>query len=246
MFLQWYEVVLDKMDKERKYSHKELCELVKALKPDMADSSYHWVISCLVRDGKIIRRGYDVYSVSRGEELREYEPFYSDEAKNLISILSDKYPYVVFTVFETVLMNDFLNHLIAQNTIFIQVEKESSIYVFRYLQEEGYNNALYKPSGEDMALYWSKGSIIVTDMVSEAPLRTVAPHVITLEKMLVDMYADKLISALYSGAEYSSVIEQAESRYLLDKKRMLRYARRRNKYKEICNYLEGRIENAGT
>ena len=40
MFLQWYEVVLDKMDKERKYSHKELCELVKALKPDMADSSY--------------------------------------------------------------------------------------------------------------------------------------------------------------------------------------------------------------
>ena len=129
---------------------------------------------------------------------------------------------------------------------FVQVEKESSIYVFRYLQDEGYDNVLYKPRQDDMTLYWSKGCIIVTDMVSEAPLRAVEPHVITLEKMLVDMLADKLILASYSKAEYTDVIEQAESRFFLDKKRMLRYAKRRNRYKEICNYLEGRIENAGT
>ena len=244
--MQWYEIIIDRMDKERVYSHKELCELVKAVKPDMADSSYHWIISRLVREGKIIRWGYDVYSVSQGESLREYEPFYSDEAKKLISSIAEKYPHVVFTVFETVLMNEFLNHLIAQNTIFVQVEKESSIYIFRFLQDEGYNNVLYKPSGEDMALYWSGGSIIVTDMISEAPLRTAAPHAITLEKMLVDMYADKLISASYSSAEYPDVIEQAENHYFLDKRRMLRYARRRNRYKEIYNYLEGRIENVGT
>ncbi len=199
-----------------------------------------------MRDGKILRRGYDAYSISQGEKHREYRPLYSDETINLIDLISKKYPHVSFTVFETVLMNDFLNHLIAQNTIFVQVEKESSIYVFRYLQDEGYDNVLYKPRQEDMTLYWSKGSIIVTDMVSEAPLRAADPHVITLEKILVDMLADKLILASYSKAEYPDVIEQAESRFLLDKKRMLRYAKRRNRYKEICNYLEGRIENAGT
>ena len=199
-----------------------------------------------MRDGKILRRGYDAYSISQGEKPREYRPLYSDETINLIDLISKKYPHVSFTVFETVLMNDFLNHLIAQNTIFVQVEKESSIYVFRYLQDEGYDNVLYKPRQEDMTLYWSKGSIIVTDMVSEAPLRAADPHVITLEKILVDMLADKLILASYSKAEYPDVIEQAESRFLLDKKRMLRYAKRRNRYKEICNYLEGRIENAGT
>ena len=83
-------------------------------------------------------------------------------------------------------------------------------------------------------------------MISEAPLRIAAPHVITLEKMLVDVYADKLISASYSKAEYPDIIEQAESRFILDKKRMLRYARRRNKYQEISSYLEGRMENAGS
>ena len=237
--MKWHEMIIDKLDKERNYSHKELCKMVKDIRPDMADSSYHWIISCLVRDGKIIRRGYDVYSASQGEKLRAYEPVYSDEAMNLTSVIADKYPYVRFTVFETTLMNDFLNHLIAQNTIFIQVEKESSIYVFRYLQDEGYDNVLYKPNGKDMELYWSRGCIIVTDMISEAALRAETPHAIALEKMLVDMYADKLISASYSRAEYSGVIEQAVSRYLLDKKRMLRYARRRNKYEEINNYLKG-------
>lgn len=244
--MQWYEGVIDKLELNRTYSHKELLELLKKVKPDLANTTYHWSISCLIRDGKLFRRGYDVYSLFQGEELKEYEPLYSDDAKYLINTISDKYPHVSFTVFETVLMNDFLNHLIAQNTIIVQVEKESSIYIFRYLRDEGYDNVLYKPRREDMALYWSNGSIIVTDMVSEAPLRTSDVHAITLEKMLVDMLADKLISASYSKAEYPDVIEQAERRFLLDKKRMLRYARRRNRYEEICNYLEGRVENAGT
>ena len=244
--MQWYEGIIEKLEFSRTYSHKELLELLKRIKPDLADTTYHWSISCLMRDGKIFRRGYDAYSLSQGEGLREYQPFYSDETKNLINLIANRYPHVSFTVFETVLMNDFLNHLIAQNTIFVQVEKESSIYVFRYLQDEGYDNVLYKPRQEDMKLYWSKGCIIVTEMVSEAPLRAVEPHVITLEKMLVDMLAEKLILASYSKAEYPDVIEQAESRFLLDKKRMLRYAKRRNRYKEIYNYLEGRMENAGT
>ena len=238
--MQWYEGIIDKLDEKRTYSHKELLELLKKIKPDLADTTYHWSISCLMRYGKLFRRGYDAYSLFRAEGLREYAPLYSDDAKNLITTLSDKYPYVSFTVFETVLMNDFLNHLIAQNTIFVQVEKESSIFVFRYLQDEGNDNVLYKPRREDMELYWTKGSIIVTDMVSEAPLRASDVHAITLEKMLVDMLADKLISSSYSKAEYPNVIEQAESRFLLDKKRLFRYAKRRNRYEEIYNYLEGK------
>ena len=113
-----------------------------------------------------------------------------------------------------------------------------------FLQEKGIEHLLYKPNRENYELYWSRDSIVVTDMISEAPLRGDQPHMITLEKMLVDMYADKLISSAYSRAEYPDVIEQAASRYLLDKARMLRYARRRNRQKEITAYLEGDSKNA--
>ena len=54
-------------------------------------------------------------------------------------------------------------------------------------------------------------------MISEAPIRKDNPHMITLEKMLVDIYADKLISSTFSKAEYPGIIRQAESRYMLDK-----------------------------
>lgn len=96
--------------------------------------------------------------------MGKWEKLYSDTAEGLIRLISEKYPYVQFTAFETVLMNEFLNHLIAQNTVFIQVEKESGIYVFRFLQEQGIQNVMYKPGKKDFNLYWSKDCVIVTDI----------------------------------------------------------------------------------
>ena len=237
--MQWYEEVLDRIDDKKIYCHKELVDELRMLKTDLSDSTYHWAISGLVRNGALTRRGYDSYSLTSGHPKDEYVPIYSDTAEELIRIISEKYPYVQFTVFETVLMNEFLNHLIAQNTVFIQVEKESSIYVFRFLQEQGIQNVMYKPGKKDFDLYWSKDSVIVTDMISEAPIRNDKSHTIMLEKMLVDMSADKLIAATFSKAELPDIYEQAQNQYLLDKVRMLRYARRRNRQDVLLKYLEG-------
>jgi len=245
--MQWYEEVTDRLVDKKTYRHKELVNLLKGLKADLSESTYHWAISGLIRTGSLIRRGYDSYSLSSDSNDDKYLPIYSDRAKEVSGLISEKYPYLQFTVFETVLMNEFLNHLIARNTIFLQVEKESSIYVFRFLQELNVGNVMYKPTVKDLGLYWSGDCIIVTDLISEAPLRTDMPHSIMLEKMLVDMSADKLIAASFSKAEFPFVIEQAKSRYLLDRVRMLRYARRRNRQELFLKYLEGsKEENAAS
>lgn len=243
--MRWYEELLDCIDDKKIYCHKELIDELRMLKTGLSDNTYHWAISRLVRSGVLTRRGYDSYSLTSDLTKDEYVPIYSDTAEGLIRLISEKYHYVQFTVFETVLMNEFLNHLIAQNTVFVQVEKESSIYVFRFLQEQGIQNVMYKPGKNDFNLYWSKDCVVVTDMISEAPIRADKPHSIMLEKMLVDMLADKLIAAAFSKAELPDVIEQAQSRYLLDKMRMLRYARRRNRQDVLLKYLEwSKVENA--
>ena len=238
--MQWFEELFDRMDDTKIYSHKELMDELRALKTGLSESAYHWAISRLVSDGALTRLGYDSYSISSDMPRNIYVPAYSDTADGLIRLISEKYPYVQFTVFETVLLNEFLNHLIAQNTVFIQVEKESSIYVFRFLQEQGIQNVMYKPRKKEFDLYWSKDCVIVTDMISEAPIRADKPHHIMLEKMLVDISADKLIGTTFSKAELPDVYEQAQSRYLLDKVRMLRYARRRNRQDVLLEYLDGR------
>ncbi len=236
--MPWYGQLLDRIDDKKTYCHKELVDELRILKTDLSESAYHGAIRDLVRGGALTRLGYDSYSLPTDLLKNDYVPLYSDASERLISLIAKKHLYVKFTVFETVLMNEFLNHLIAQNTIFIQVEKESSIYIFRFLQEQGIQNVMYKPDKNDINLYWSKDCVIVTDMVSEAPIRPDKPHAVMLEKMLVDMLADKLIASTFSKAEYPDVMEQAQSRYRLDKVRMLRYARRRNQQDVLLRYLE--------
>ena len=117
-----------------------------------------------------MKTGYNEYMIPDGREKKAYKALYSELASALLVQVSERYPLVMFTVFETVLMNDFLNHMVAQNTVFIQVEKEQSIFVFRYLQELGYTNLMYKPSKADFSLYWKADCIVVTDLISEAPV----------------------------------------------------------------------------
>ena len=235
--MEWYEAALQKMNRGELYSHKDLLWLLCQEKSGLGRSGYHWAIDKLIQKGELDKKGYGIYFVSDGRKRRPFLPSYSEEAQLLTKALSEKYPYVSFTVFETLLMNHFLNHLIGQNTIFLQVEKESSIYVFRYLQEEGQKNVLYKPNSKEFSLYWGIGTTVITDLVSEAPMRSDEPHSIMLEKMLVDMCADKLIASTFSRAELPDVFEQAMNRYVLDCPRMLRYARRRHREEEIRRYM---------
>ena len=128
--MQWFNEVVVYMDKKKTYSRKEIIQCLKMIRPDLSKNTYQWAINSMIQNKSLMKQGYDSYTLSSDYEKKEYIPDYSDASKKLIEIIAKSFPYVRFTVFETVLMNDFLNHLIAQNTIFIQIEKNSSIFVF--------------------------------------------------------------------------------------------------------------------
>lgn len=239
--MPWYDNTVKSLEAGKTYTRNALMAQLRKDNPSLSRNSFQWAIGGMLKSGKIVRGGFDKYTLSGDNERPRYVPTYSETAGTLIEKVSQKFPYIQFTVFESLLMNEFLNHLIAQNTIFIQVEKEASVFVFRHLQEEGYQNLMYKPSTKQFSLYWAKDSVIVTDIISEAPKEQGSPHAICLEKMLVDMYCDKLISKLYGKAEFNSIVGQALSRYLVEKTKLLRYARRRNKGTEMTEILEANV-----
>ncbi len=39
--MQWYEGIIEKLEFSRTYSHKELLGLLKRIKPNLADATYH-------------------------------------------------------------------------------------------------------------------------------------------------------------------------------------------------------------
>ena len=235
--MKWYGEILGQLQPEKTYSHGELIGRLAQAFPDLSPSSYHWAITGMLKEGGLERRGFDEYAISDGRVHPFYEPIYTDLATELMGQVDTRFPHIAFTVFETILMNEFLNHLIAQNTVFIQAERGSSIFVFRFLQAAGFRSLMYRPTMADLALYWAKDCIVVADLISEAPLNPMRRHHITVEKMLVDMYCDKLIGSTYEKAEFPSMAKRILARYRVEKPKLLRYARRRNKEAELERFL---------
>lgn len=237
--MQWYDRTISTLKHGETYSRAKLMDMLRIDNPALSQNSFQWAIGTMVKTGRIERVGRDEYALSSGEKLPIYTPPYTDEANAVIEKISKKYSYIRFTVYESCLLNEFLNHLIAKNTIFVQAEKDSSVFVFRYLQEIMGQGLMYKPTTEDFSLYWKGDSVIITDLISEAPLSQSRPHDITMEKLLVDIYCDKLIRGTFEKSEYKSIVEQAKATYQLDKIKLLRYARRRNKEADIAKIFNG-------
>ena len=232
------EPLLKKLSAKSSFSREDIFHAFQEEKAGMDVSSFSWRLFDLLKEGKLYKTGRDSYSLAK-PTLSSYKPFYSKEAIQVSGLLSKRYPSVSFTMLESALLNEWLNHLIAQNTIFVQTERDVSGLVFDFLRDEYGKVVLYKPSLKDFERYWQRDCIVVLDLVSQAPLSKEAPHEITLEKLLVDIIAEKAISMTYSPGDLPLLFDEVTRVYSIDKKRLFRYAGRRNALAKISKYIGG-------
>ncbi len=229
----WTDQALLKLSDKTAYSREELFQALSGEKTDLSDSTFRWTLYNLLREQKIFRTDYDTYVKYKPIVLPTYRPYYSEKANTLIEKLSQQYPQLDFVVFESVLLNEFLNQLIAQNTIYVQVEKDVSSYIFDNLQEEYAGSVLYKPGKKDFERYWKRDCVVVLDLISQAPIAQDNPHEMTIEKMLVDIIAEKSMAVTFSPSEIPFVYKNAMRSYKVDRRKMERYAGRRGKKSQI-------------
>lgn len=222
-------IELSKLSEKEIYNREDLYCFFCAEKGSENDAGFRWDLYNCLKEGKLFHVGYDAYSISKPLDLSEYHPVYSEKSLEIIKVLEKKCPDLPFVVFESVLLNEFLNHLIAQNTIFIQVEKDVSSSVFSILQNEFPGTVLYNPGKQEFAKYWSKDCIVVLDLISQSPLSAEKPHEIVAEKMLVDIVAEKIIASVFSPSELMSIFKDMLTKYRIDRRRINRYAGRRGK-----------------
>ena len=232
------ELILKKLSKKSSFSRGDIFQAFHEEGADAGSSSFSWRLYDLLKEKKLYKTGRDSYSLSKPTSS-VYKPRYSEEAAKVSSLLSKRFPNVSFVVFESTLLNEWLNHLIAQDTIFVQVEKGVSEFVFEVLREEYKKTVLCKPSQRDFERYWQRDCLIVLDLVSQAPLSKESPHEIVLEKLLVDILAEKAMSMTYSPGDLPLLFEEVAKVYSIDKKRLARYAGRRNALSKIGKYIGG-------
>lgn len=229
----WEYKAIENLSNEESYSREELFNIFSKVNNNLTKSTFGWVLYNLLDNKKLYRVNRDFYVTQKPICLPSYKPLYSDKAKQVLDNLVHLYPKLSFVLFESNLLNEFLNHQIAQNTIYVQVEKDVSSFIFEELREEYKGNILYNPNANDFERYWTKDSIVVLNLTSQSPMKVSNPHEISIEKMLVDILSEKSIEMTFSLGELPTLFNNAIDSYSIEISKMYRYATRRNKLKEI-------------
>ncbi len=204
---------------------------------ELSDASFYKKFAEMIKEGELVRVGNGIYSFPE-KSVKPYKHEYSDLAVEVASLLQKQYPLLDFSIMEMVQLNDFVNHQIAHNTLFLSVEADVTEFVFDSLKEKYFGKVFMNPTIEIYHQYWSDNMIVVNKLTTEAPKSSAVSWHVRLEKMLVDIFADSLLSELISESEYPGIYEDAFSMYVVNESCLFRYAARRTVDKKIKKMIQ--------
>lgn len=198
-------------------------------------STLDWRIYALKDKGILHSIGRGMYSLQAGQAYRPN----AQPLKKLFSQLRKEFPFLEICTWDTRWLNEFMHHQPGRFYILVEVEKEAMDSVFYYLQKKR-EQVFLDPTESILERYAQKNEvIIVTGLITESPIQEIDKvTTATLEKILVDVYCDPVIFATQQGKEMEVIFDTALDKYTVEEAKLLRYAARRNKRKELKTYLK--------
>lgn len=225
-----------RIEKNKIYSTKELARLILEEKPNRKTSSIYSKINELVLNGVITRIGKSKY-VCKTLNVFSYE-LESATAKKIFGFINQQYPSdFEFVIYETkTVLNQFLNHLLVQNNIVLEVPKFFMNQVFYSLKENGFKKVLLNPSKNELFKYNEDNAIIILPLISKSPINKKEKKT-TIEKLTIDIIASDILHCFFEGAEIPNMVEDILLHHQVKYDTLSNYAKRRHAYKELVGYV---------
>ena len=224
---------MEKESADRKYTKKEIEQYVYEIAgKEMNQAAVYKRINRLIRSGAIARVGQGLYCFS---DKKQYD--YALEtplSRKVLNFLRVSYPNLEFVIYESTILNEFLNHLLAHSITIVEAKKGYSENIFWKLQELGFKGVMLNPTDDERYRY--DPSIIVKNMVSKSPIQA-KKNKITIEKLAVDIICDNLLNQFYQGAEKAHMIEEIFDKYALKYDSIKNYAKRRSAFDLFLKYV---------
>lgn len=214
-------------------------EAVRSLRPGCSEASINWMLVTLRRQGRLAAAGAGkYYRAPEGAPARKsYRYPHSPEWLELEQTVSAAFPLANFQMWELIQMNDFVNHQIAKNVIFVETEPMLADAVYEALRER-HPCAMLQPDAEEFFQRRAPGTdVVVQKLLTEAPTPS-AGHSSPIEKLLVDLFSKKLPGQLIERSEYPRIFADAFDKYAIDETRLLRYAKRRHLRDAILSFIK--------
>jgi hypothetical protein len=215
------------------FTRKDLIKYLTDLQKLDFPSSISEQLDRLLKNGQIIRLKRGVYKLTENTK-KDFLIKCSDEVKNLDRQIKGKLPFAKFCIWDSSVIFPYVRHIPNINFIYIDVEREVAESVFNLLNSGTGRRIFFMPTQTDFDRYISGNeAIIIRQLISEAPMRPAAGiNTPAIEKILVDIAGDTEFAFL-QGTELHNVYTNIFKKHNVNKKRLLRYAARRARRKEV-------------
>ena len=191
----------------------------------------------MVQKGILQRIGRGKFRLGQSSK---YIPEISTLTKSIYKKLKAQFPYANFCVWNTSVLNEFMQHQPNRFFLLVETDKEITNSAFYFLR--GIKKSVFiEPTNDILEKYIAneKEVIVIKSIISEAPTQNIYEvETATIEKMLVDIFCDDVIFSAQQGAEKRTIFKEAFTKYTINQSKMLRYADRRRKKEELKKFVQ--------
>ncbi len=208
----------------------------RQFEPYIPRSTVNWRVYKLIQLDIVVRLGRGKFALG---VHTQYKPYTSLRFSRINNLIKNRFPYIQFCIWNSSSIIEFGQHIPKTNTTYVDVERDAAESVY-YLLKDEYSEVFLRPGINAINEYISDldKPIIVRTLVTEAPLQLIHGILtITIEKLLVDLFSDEEFTLLQSN-ELTHIYRNAFDRYSVNKSKLLRYADRKRKKKELEIFLK--------
>jgi hypothetical protein len=224
------------------FSRDELFEYYRRYETDLKPQTFAWRLYDLKHKKIIQEIKKGCYKIS---DKHPYKPKLDEKITEIYFSVTKEFYKSRFIVWSTSWINEFTLHQTFQNFYLFESSYETTESVFYKMKEMEIANVFLRPDKEEIIKYviGTESPIVILNLIMKAPVKKLNNiPVPTLEKILVDLYADQNTFYMYQGQELEKIFRNALKKYLLNYTKLFHYARRRGKEKELKNFLESNFK----
>jgi len=229
------------------FNREELYDFYLDFEPDLKESTFSWRIYDLKKKDIIKTIGRGLYVISYKPK---YKAVLSDNVFKIARKTNDHFEDIKYAIWETQWLNEFTQHQTSNQMIVVEVEKEFTYSLYYYLNDTLQMDFFLNPDDKEIEFYISEKlvPVVIKRMVTRAPIqkiknkKAVVP-IATLEKIMVDIFAEENLFHFYQGSEMVNIYEKIIDRYSINFTKLFSYAKRRRKEQEIKQFIRTHIPN---
>lgn len=237
-YIKMQREIVNRIPEATIFTRKDISNIATKISTDFKETLLRNLLEKLLKEGEIVRVGRNQYQKRNLNDIKNvYKNSYSEEARMIVNWMKEKYPLLDYRIWELSWLNEFWNHQIAQNKIFVEVERMGCEFVYTELSDEYEGNILLRPDEKEIYRYAGPDTVIIDRLVSEAPKGNQDEYNMSLEKLIVDLFANKKLKSMVHIGEYAKAIAEMFDKYYIDQVKLFRYASRRHKKDEIYHFL---------